>query len=79
MCLPPMTQAGREHTTQCINLVHTDELHIVPQRLTFEGLGSSHQEPPPKPMYLLTIPKRIDSVLNMKETRPPKTIFAYTV
>ena len=34
MCLPTMTQAGREHMTQCIRLVHTNVLHIAPQRQT---------------------------------------------
>ena len=33
MCWPTMTQAGHEHATQCISLVHADALHIVPQNL----------------------------------------------
>ena len=33
MCLPTMTQAGRKHTMQCVRLVHTEALHIGPQRL----------------------------------------------
>ena len=34
MCLPTMTQAGREHATQCISLVHADMLCTVPQIFT---------------------------------------------
>ena len=30
-----MTQAGREHVTQCISLVHADQLRIASQRLGF--------------------------------------------
>ena len=33
ICLSAMTQAGREHATQCIILVHADELCIAPQRV----------------------------------------------
>ena len=32
MCLPTMTQAGSEHATQCMSLVHADALRIAPQR-----------------------------------------------
>ena len=32
MCLLTVTQAGHEHTTQPICLVHTDVVHIAPQR-----------------------------------------------
>ena len=35
MSLPTMTQAEREHTTQCIRLVHADALCIAPQRGAF--------------------------------------------
>ena len=38
MCLPIMTQAGREHVTQCISLVYIDALRIMPQRQTFKCL-----------------------------------------
>ena len=30
MCLPTMTQMGREHATQCVRLVHADDLRIAP-------------------------------------------------
>ena len=34
ICLPTMTQAGREHVMQCIRLVQADALCIAPQRQT---------------------------------------------
>ena len=36
MCLPTMTQAGREHATQCTRLVHADALRIAPCRVTIK-------------------------------------------
>ena len=46
MCLPTMTQEGREHAAQlhCIRLVHADSLRIVQQRQTMWSAyrGSSH-------------------------------------
>ena len=32
ICLPTVTQAGHEHATQCIRLVHANALRIAPQR-----------------------------------------------
>ena len=40
MCLPTMTQAGCEHTMQCVTLVHADTLRIAPQRQTDAIIGS---------------------------------------
>ena len=37
MCLPIMTQAGCEHATQCISLVHADALRIALQTQTTEA------------------------------------------
>ena len=46
MCLPIMTQAGHEHATQCISLVHTDVLRFGPQIAVNFSYNSIEQKLP---------------------------------
>ena len=57
LCLLTMTQAGCEHATQCISLVHTNTLHIVLERKTYNLTKAT--EATKKEIELDCLPARI--------------------
>ena len=63
-----MTQAGREHTTQCIRLVHADALRIAPRNALLHGYEAKASTSCPKPEVIK--PAYISSLKSPTEPHP---------